>query len=122
MRILMLGAGATGGYLGGRLQQAGCDVTFLVRVHRAMRLREEGLSIRSPLGNVRFEPRIVTSATLATLRQPYDLDDAMKAITPAVGETTNIVPLLNGMAHFDALDARFGTEHVLGGCVPSRRH
>lgn len=122
MRILMLGAGAIGGYFGGRLQQAGCDVSFLVRPRSAARLREKGLVIRSPNGDARLRPRIVTRTML---RQPYDtvilcckaydLADALDAIAPAVGKDTTILPLLNGMAHFDALDARFGAEHVLGG-------
>lgn len=122
MRILVLGAGAVGGYFGGRLQQTGRDVSFLVRPRSATRLREKGLIIRSPRGDARLRPRIVTGAML---RQPYDtvilcckaydLADALDAITPAVGENTMILPLLNGMLHFNLLDARFGAEHVLGG-------
>jgi 2-dehydropantoate 2-reductase len=50
MRILMLGAGAVGGYFGGRMAEAGSDVTFLVREGRAAQLRN-GLKIESPRGN-----------------------------------------------------------------------
>src|ERR1700689_4028434 len=48
MRILLIGAGATGGYFGARLAQAGRDATFLVRPHRAGQLRERGLRIVGP--------------------------------------------------------------------------
>ena len=52
MRILVVGAGAIGGYFGGRLMDAGSDVTFLVRRRRATELATAGLAIRSPRGNV----------------------------------------------------------------------
>lgn len=122
MRILVLGAGATGGYFGGRLQEAGRDVSFLVRPRRAAELAEHGLAIRSPLGNAKLKPTVVTAGQV---REPYDLvilackayglDQAIEDIAPAVGRKTTILPLLNGLRHFDALDARFGAQQVLGG-------
>lgn len=128
MRILIVGAGAVGGYFGGRLAQAGRDVTFLVRPRRAALLQAKGLVLRSPLGDFHLpEPRLATAETLAveTLAAPfdlivlsckaYDLDDAMTSFAPAVGATTTILPLLNGMAHIDALSKRFGADKVLGG-------
>ena len=124
MRILVLGAGATGGYFGGRLAQAGADVTFLVRPARAALLRERGLRIRSPLGDGDVTVALATADTLASLPafdlvvlgcKAYDLDSAMDAVGPAIGPQTAILPILNGLLHYDALDARFGHERVLGG-------
>ena len=124
MRILVLGAGATGGYFGGRLAQAGADVTFLVRPARAALLRERGLRIRSPLGDGDVTVALATADTLESLPafdlvvlgcKAYDLDSAMDAVAPAIGPRTAILPILNGLLHYDALDARFGHERVLGG-------
>ena len=123
MRFLVVGAGATGGYFGGRLLEAGRDVTFLVRPARAERLAATGLTITSPAGNVTLwsPPTVLASE----LRDPfdavilsckaYDLDGAIESFAPAVGPDTAVVPLLNGMRHLDALDARFGAGRVLGG-------
>jgi 2-dehydropantoate 2-reductase len=123
VRTLVLGAGAIGGYFGGRLAQAGREVTFLVRPPRAERLQESGLQIRSPHGDATIQAPATVIAD--TLREPYDLiilsnkaydlDDAIAAIAPAVGPKTAILPLLNGMRHLDVLDERFGAQHVLGG-------
>ena len=124
MRVLVLGAGGTGGYFGGRLAQAGTDVTFLVRPARAALLREQGLRIRSPLGDADLAVATVTAEGLAGLPpfdlvvlgcKAYDLDSAMDAIAPAVGPQTTVLPILNGLLHYDALDARFGRAQVLGG-------
>jgi 2-dehydropantoate 2-reductase len=123
MRILVVGAGAVGGYFGGRLAQAGRDVTFLVRRRRAGLLRANGLVILSPLGDyVAPSPQIVTTESLDApfdlvilSCKAYDLDDAMDSFAAAVGPRTAILPLLNGMAHVDALSARFGADKVLGG-------
>ncbi|MHB1056833.1 MAG: 2-dehydropantoate 2-reductase [Rhodanobacter sp.] len=126
MRILVVGAGATGGYFGGRLLQHGRDVTFLVRERRAAQLAQHGLAIRSATGDANLPPPPTVLA--AGLREPYDLillsckayglEQAMADIAPAVGPDTAILPLLNGMRQLDLLDARFGVQHVLGGqCV-----
>jgi 2-dehydropantoate 2-reductase len=123
MRFLVVGAGATGGYFGGRLLEAGQDVAFLVRPARAERLAATGLAIVSPAGNVTL--RSPPTVLAAELRAPfdavilsckaYDLDGAIASFAPAVGPDTVVVPLLNGMRHLDALDARFGAGRVLGG-------
>ncbi|AEA28334.1 2-dehydropantoate 2-reductase [Pseudonocardia benzenivorans] len=123
MRILVLGAGAIGGYFGGRLAAAGRDVTFLVRPARAALLAQNGLHVRSPHGD--FAVAAPTTVTADAVRDPYDLvilgakgydlDSAVDAIAPAVGPDTAVLPLLNGMRHIDVLDDRFGPEAVLGG-------
>jgi 2-dehydropantoate 2-reductase len=123
MRILVVGAGAVGGYFGGRLMQAGRDVTFLVRPRRAAALAKHGLTIRSPLGDFhRSALPIVTEDALAgpfdlvlLSCKAYDLDGAMASFAKAVGPQTTILPLLNGMRHIDRLAERFGTERVIGG-------
>jgi len=126
MRILVVGAGATGGYYGGRLAHAGRDVTFLVRPRRAEQLARDGLIIQSPLGSVTVpNPKTVQAETITSpfdlillSCKAYDLDGAMNSFGSAVGPETMILPVLNGMRHLDALDARFGKERVLGGqCV-----
>jgi 2-dehydropantoate 2-reductase len=123
MRILVVGAGAIGGYFGGRLKAAGRDVTFLVRPRRAAQLAKTGLIIRSPAGNVELpSPPTVTADNLRTPYdlillscKAYDLASAIDSFAPAVGPNTAILPLLNGMAHMDALAARFSAQAVLGG-------
>lgn len=122
MRILVLGAGAVGGYFGGRLAQKGSDVTFLVRPRRAEALEREGLRISSPLGDWSGKVQCVTQDRLGPeydvvmlTAKAYDLRSAMDAIAPAMAGRVLAWPLLNGMAHMESLDARFGRERVLGG-------
>jgi len=126
MKILVVGAGAIGGYFGGRLLESGQDVTFLVRKARADALARNGLQIRSAQGDVDLPPpRTVQANTLnetfdliIVSCKAYHLPQAIEDMAPAVGEQTAILPLLNGMRHLDMLDARFGADHVLGGqCV-----
>jgi 2-dehydropantoate 2-reductase len=123
MRILVVGAGAVGGYFGGRLLQAGRDVTFLVRPRRAAELAKHGLTIRSTVGD--FHRALPTTVLQENLTEPFDLvvlsckafdlDGAMASFAKAVGPATAILPLLNGMRHIDRLVQRFGAERVLGG-------
>lgn len=120
MRILVIGAGAIGGYFGGRLTAAGADVTFLVRPARQASLAANGLVIRSQLGNLETPVQTITrpnsdfDAVLLACKA-YDLDGAIEAIAPAVGPDTLVVPLLNGLAHLERLDERFGAGNVVGG-------
>ena len=122
MRHLVIGAGSTGGYFGGRLAQAGRDVTFLVRARRAAQLRATGLQIVSPHGDVTVRPNLVTAdeidapydAVLLAVKA-YSLDSAIDDFAAAVGPGTMIIPMLNGMRHVDILEERFGSEAVAGG-------
>jgi 2-dehydropantoate 2-reductase len=123
MRILVVGAGAIGGYFGGRLLQSGADVTFLVRPRRAAELAAAGLVIKSPLGDVTLRnPPAVQADQLREKFdvvllscKAFDLDDAIKSFTPAMAADTAVIPLLNGMKHLDVLDSQFGRARVLGG-------
>jgi 2-dehydropantoate 2-reductase len=123
MRILIVGAGAIGGYFGGRMLQAGRDITFLVRPRRASELAAAGLVIKSPNGDVTLKnPPVVQADTIKgqfdvvlLSCKAYDLDAAVKSFAPAVGQRTVVIPLLNGMHHLDVLDKSLGASHVLGG-------
>lgn len=124
MRILVAGAGATGGYFGGRLAQAGRDVTFLVREGRAEVLRRRGLRITGLGKSDVITPTLVTAEELT---EPFDvvvvtvkatgLPAVIAGLAPAIGPETIIIPFLNGLAHMDALGAAFGADKVLGGIV-----
>lgn len=122
MKILILGAGAIGGYFGGRLADAGADVTFLVRPKRAELLAREGLRVKSMHGDISRKVQLVTQDALKPgfelvilTAKAYDLDSAIEAIAPAIEGGGLVLPLLNGMAHLAKLDARFGRARVLGG-------
>ena len=122
MRILIVGAGAVGGYFGARLGTSGRDITFLVRPARAAQLRETRLEVLSPHGNVQTTPKLIAASDI---EGPYDLvllsvkaytlEAAIQDCAPAVGPKTMILPLLNGMRHIDLLTQRFGDRPVLGG-------
>jgi 2-dehydropantoate 2-reductase len=122
MRILIVGAGAVGGYFGGRLAEAGRDVTFLVRPSRAKQLAQDGLRIISAHGDAVLTPKLVSAVEIDT---PYDLiflsvkayalEAAMNDFAAAVGQETMILPVLNGMRHVDLLTKRFGEYAVIGG-------
>ena len=122
MKVLILGAGAVGGYFGGRLVQDGADVTFLVRPQRAQLLARTGLVIRSPLGDAQIPVRTALQDAvrpdydLVMLScKAYDLDASIAAIGGAMGPDTMLLPLLNGMAHLSKLEQAFGKARVLGG-------
>lgn len=120
LRILVLGAGALGGYFGGRLQQAGAEVAFLVRPPRAERLARDGLRIVSSFGDVTLRVTALTAAApgwdvILLACKAYDLPGAIDAIRPAVDGATAILPVLNGLRHIDVLRQEFGDNRVLGG-------
>ncbi len=122
MRILILGAGAVGGYFGGRLVEAGADVTFFVRPARAARLASNGLRINSPAGNLVAtvktisDPKALAPFDLVILTcKAYDLGASLFDVAGAIGPDTTILPLLNGLLHVEMIAARFPQAHVWGG-------
>jgi len=122
LRILIVGAGAVGGYFGGRLAQAGRDVTFLVRPARAKQLSQDGLRIISPHGDAVLSPKLIDADkidapydTIFLSVKAYALEAAMNDFAAAVGPETMIFPVLNGMRHIDILTKRFGEHAVIGG-------
>ncbi|MBK8158429.1 MAG: ketopantoate reductase family protein [Rhodospirillaceae bacterium] len=122
MKILFLGAGGVGGYFGGRLIEAGGDVTFQVRPARARNLAANGLVIKSPLGDAQLSVKTIEDANgsgafdlVIVSCKAYDLAPAIEAIAPHVRAGAVVLPLLNGMRHNDDLRLRFGPEHLIGG-------
>ena len=122
MRILVVGAGAVGGYFGGRLADAGRDVTFLVRGRQSEAIRQHGLRIVSPHGNATVDPKLIAADEIAgsydliiLCVKAYSLAVAMNDFAAAVAPNTIILPLLNGMRHIELLTGRFGEDSVIGG-------
>ncbi len=122
MKILCLGAGATGGYFAGRIAQAGADVTFLVRERRAAQLAANGLVVRSPHGDFTLPARFVQQHEVRpeydlviVTSKAYDLDSAIGSIRAGLGPGAHALPLLNGLAHVDRLVAELGAGRVIGG-------
>ncbi|KGR76155.1 ketopantoate reductase family protein [Ureibacillus sinduriensis] len=124
MKILVFGAGALGVYFGGRLLEAGQDVSFFVREKRAEQLKKEGLKISSPEGdfectNASFytSPEQVRQTDLLILAvKGYHLDAVIPQIQTITRQTgAFVLPLLNGMEHLERLQEALGKEKVLGG-------
>jgi 2-dehydropantoate 2-reductase len=123
MKILIVGAGAIGGYFGGRLLEKEEDVTFLVREKRQQQLRDQGLIVDSIHGNMNFpDPKTILAGenieaydVILVSTKSYHLDGAIESIRPYVGDETLILPLLNGIAHLDVMTEEFGAEKVIGG-------
>lgn len=119
---MVLGAGGVGACFGGRFAESGVDVTFLVRPGRRSQLEKNGLVVWSSFGDI-VTP--VTTIARDEITDPYDLvllsckaydlDDAMDAIAPAMGPSSVVLPLLNGLRHIEILQARFGEANVWGG-------
>lgn len=122
MKIAVFGTGGVGGYFGGRLAQHRQDVTFIARGANLVAIRDAGLKVESLDGdftvhpvNVTDSPKTVGSVDLILLAiKAWQLEDAIEQMKPMVGESTVILPLLNGMEHMDSLFAQFGA-HVIGG-------
>jgi 2-dehydropantoate 2-reductase len=122
MRYLVLGAGALGGYFGGKLLKGGADVTFLVRPKRAAQLQRDGLIVKAQDGEIRTPAKTVLQGQLQGTYdvvllscKAYDLDDAIRAVAPAISDQSVVLPLLNGVRHIDVLAETFGPQRVLGG-------
>lgn len=124
MNILVFGAGALGGYFGGRLLEVGQNVSFFVREKRAEQLAKEGVKISSPEGDfeskdfsIYTSPEQVKNADLIILTvKGYHLDSVIPQIQTIVAQTgAFVLPLLNGMEHIERLQQAIGEEKVMGG-------
>ena len=124
MSILVVGAGAAGGYLGAQLIAAGRDVTFLVHAHTQARLRAQGLRIRR---GAQTATTAVKAVTVSELGDTYDIvivavrtnavESAIRDARATVTADTRVVPVMNGIHHLSLLTAAFGTQVVLGAAV-----
>jgi 2-dehydropantoate 2-reductase len=125
MRVVILGAGGVGGYLGARLIAGGADVTFLTREARAASLAAHGLVVKSPLGDFAGPVKVIPAGTVLepapdvvvlACKEPA-LAEALEAVTPLLGPQTRLLPLLNGVRHIDMLATLFPDTPLLGGVI-----
>lgn len=123
MKIVIFGAGALGGYFGGRLLQAGHDVSFVARGAQLQALNANGLSIESPLGDVRLSPVRATADPgelgpadlILFLVKCYDTDSAAHALRPLLGPDTSVISFQNGVDSHERIGGVIGIERMLGG-------
>jgi 2-dehydropantoate 2-reductase len=122
MRILVVGAGAVGGYFGGRLLEKGNDVTFLVREKRKQQISEHGLTLKSIHGDVSLHPKTIIAGekvnpfdVVVISTKAYHLEAVISSIREYVDESTMILPLLNGISHVSLFKDHFGEKNVIGG-------
>jgi 2-dehydropantoate 2-reductase len=124
MKIAMMGSGGVGGFFGGRLAHAGCDVSFIARGLHFAAMRERGLTIENePQGNIRLKEVHVTDdpGTLGPVDlvilsvKLWDTEAAARAIRPLVGPDTGVLSLQNGVIKDDILRREFGDAAVMGG-------
>jgi 2-dehydropantoate 2-reductase len=121
MKILIVGAGAIGGFLGAKLHQAGADITYLLRERRYQHIQKKGLMVETPKGSFTVRPDVVLANQLEPIYdliilacKAFDLNDALNSIVRASSRGV-ILPFLNGYSHLDILDRQFGKERVMGG-------
>ena len=121
MKILILGAGAIGGFFGAHLMKSGANVSFLVREKRKDELKKSGINIFSINGELKVNPKLLDKNlsgqhfdVIILTNKSYDLIESIREIKPYVNKAV-IIPLLNGMAHYEILDKEFGKEKIFGG-------
>ena len=125
LKIAVMGAGAVGGYFGARLAAAGSDVTFIARGAHLQAIRENGLRVESPLGDVTIKPAKATDDPgevgpvdiVLLMVKLYDVESAAKQIVPMLGATTGVVALQNGVEAPDILAKTIGPQHAMGGSI-----
>ncbi|WP_077624825.1 ketopantoate reductase family protein [Sediminibacillus massiliensis] len=123
MNIVILGAGALGAYFGARWEEAGQNVTFLVREKRARKMEESGLYIHNEQGDYSIDnPKIaqkveeIENPDLVLLSvKGYHLEGTLESLEELVAKGAKVLPILNGVEHISTLQTRLGKENVLGG-------
>jgi 2-dehydropantoate 2-reductase len=123
MRFAIFGSGGVGGFFGGKLAQAGHDVTFIARGKHLVAVKENGLRVESIMGDFVIQHAIATDDprqvgvvdVILVAVKAWDMSAAAEAMKPMVSEETVIIPLENGVDAPDQLSSAFGREHVLGG-------
>ena len=123
MRIAVVGAGGVGGYIGGRLAEAGADVVFLARGAHLDAMRANGLRIDSPSGNAHI-PQIKAISDPAEIGpvdivlfavKLYDTETASQLLPPLVGPDTAVIPLQNGVEAVSIVTRAVGAANTAGG-------
>jgi 2-dehydropantoate 2-reductase len=124
MKIVVMGSGGIGGFFGGHLAHAGCDVSFIARGKHLAAMREHGLVIESDKHPTMHVPNVQASDEPATLGvadlviiavKLWDLDNVARVIKPLVGPDTAVLSLQNGVIKDDILRGHFGDRAVMGG-------
>ncbi|WP_068089026.1 2-dehydropantoate 2-reductase [Polycladidibacter stylochi] len=122
-KILIIGAGGVGGYLGARMAEVGLDVSFLVRGKRLEQLRSNGLVYESVHGGGQVNVNTVTKDDDLTIfdfivvaTKAYHLnDDLIELLKKASNGSNYVIPFLNGLSHMDLLESVFGRSRTMGG-------
>lgn len=123
MRIAVFGAGGVGGYLGGRLAQAGEDVVLIARGEHLRAIQTHGLDVGSIAGDFVMQPALATEnshevgvvdAVIVGVKA-WQVTEAAEAIRPLVGPETFVIPVQNGVEAPSQLSAVLGAQHVVGG-------
>lgn len=124
MHFAILGSGAVGGYYGAKLVGAGQRVTFLARGAHLRAMRDQGLEVRSPLGDfaVRVhaeeDPARVGRVDVVILAvKTYDNRTALPMLTPMMGDGSVVLTLQNGVDSIDEVAEVVGKSSVLGGAT-----
>jgi 2-dehydropantoate 2-reductase len=122
MRFAIVGSGAVGGYYGAKLARAGHDVAFLARGAHLKAIREQGLSVRSPLGDfvvraqAEDDPCCVGPVDVVLFAvKTYDNDTALPMLPPLVHDSTAVLTLQNGVDSVAQVAAVVGQRALLGG-------
>ena len=123
MRVAIYGAGGLGGFYGARLACAGNDVAFIARGAHLVAMRERGLQVSSPLGDMHVAEPVATDSPadigpvdlVLVAVKTWQIPEVAAAMGPLLGEHTVVLPFLNGVEASDELGAVVGAERVLGG-------
>ena len=123
MKIAIMGTGGMGGYIGGRLANAGREVAFIARGDHLKAIQNAGLNVESSSGDFLIKPAYATSNPeeigmvdlVLFCVKTYDALEAAKFIEPMIGPNTVILPVLNGVDHIDWFVDLYGSDHVFGG-------
>ena len=125
MKILVMGTGGVGGYFGALLARSGQDVTFVAGGEHLDAINRHGLRVESvAVGDFTVHPTALErpdgawkADVVLFCVKSYHNEGAIEAITPAVGESTSILTLQNGVGSGDQLADAFGRDRVLLGAV-----
>ena len=123
MRIAVIGAGGVGGYFGGKLAQAGHDVTFVARGRHLAALRERGLVVESGAGNATIRTATFTDDVahigpcdvVMLCVKLWDVETVAPQLAPLLAEGGVAIPFQNGVAAPDILMRALSPQRVLGG-------